>query len=233
MRKLFIFAVYCFAMYSCVVNLEDGNKSIRQNYADMNAVLQNRLSSNLLQNDDAQTKKEDITEKTTEEKNEQSSEDVSIEQMLGEPVAEKQDEFSAESEMPVDENALLDTKIIPEMTLEKLNKMIAKGADVNAKMQNGTTVLMIYSALSSAEMVKNLIDNGADINAANSKGGTALIAACQKNTKEVITLLLQRGASSYAQTTGGKTALDFLSANDKLSLEDKKDIYDTISMQLQ
>lgn len=227
MRKVFIFAVFCFAMYSCSKNIGGENRNISKEYNEQNVILKNNVEL-------YKSKKKKMNpenSKTSVEKNESYAEKISTEQMLGESVAAKENGLSPETEKSVAPNALLDMKIVATMTPIKLNKMLSNGASINAKNQNGTTVLMLYSALASVECVRILLDKGADINAVNSNGGTALMAACKKNSKEVINLLLQRGANPYAQSYSRKTALDFLENNKNLSIEDRVEIYDMIIKQ--
>lgn len=231
MRKLYILAVFCYAVYSCTINLDDKDRGVIRDNKSY-TLSQKNTTLKRLQNEDVNA----INKKITEEQNEQTTKeiskgDISTEQMLGDSVGAKENGLSPETEKSVAPNALLDIKIVATMTVEKLEKMLSNGADVNAKDKNGTTVLMLYSSLSSIDIIRALLDNGADINAVNSRGGTALIAACQKNQREVIDLLLQRGANPHAQTSSGKTALDFMSNNKNLSTEDKIGLYDIVIQQ--
>lgn len=77
--------------------------------------------------------------------------------------------------------------------------LIARGADVNLKDHNGTTALILASAISSAEVVKALIDAKADVNLKDDDGNTAL-AQAEKfyvgpgDKAEIVRLLKQAGA---------------------------------------
>ncbi len=67
--------------------------------------------------------------------------------------------------------------------------LIAKGADVNAKMEGGRTALMIACREGLDSMVKILIDGGADILASSDDGDTALTLAEGKCSNETLELL--------------------------------------------
>lgn len=55
--------------------------------------------------------------------------------------------------------------------------LIEKGADVNAKDNDGKTPLMFASAFDNSRVVKLLIGKGADVNAKDNGGWSALIYA--------------------------------------------------------
>lgn len=210
MRILFILAVLCYAIYSCTIHLDDENTKTRS-YDKPSSISQNESSST----------SGSLPNETVKQENEKALEEQEFREQP------KEDRITdVQSEIQENPNALLNTKIIATMTLDKLEKMIANGADINATNSKGTTVLMLYSASSSPKIIEALLQKGADINAANSRGGTALIAACQRNTREVITLLLQKGANPLTQASNGKTASDFLVTNKNLSNEDMTYIYD-------
>jgi ankyrin repeat protein len=69
--------------------------------------------------------------------------------------------------------------------------LLAKGADVNSKMNNGETALMIASYRGHKEIMQLLLVKGADVNARMNNGETALSHASHKEIKE---LLIRAGA---------------------------------------
>ncbi len=88
--------------------------------------------------------------------------------------------------------------------------LLAKGADVNAKTNTGTTALWMASAIGHKEVVQALLANGADVNAKNNDGETALMGASRDGHKEVVQVLLANGADANAMTNyyyDGETAL--------------------------
>ena len=58
--------------------------------------------------------------------------------------------------------------------LEEVNKLIAAGANVNAKNNDGWTPLANAVGCSSTDITKKLIDSGADVNAKDNRGVTVL-----------------------------------------------------------
>lgn len=231
MRIIFILAVFCYAVYSCTMNLNGESTNFIKEYNKSSMVSPRNTTSDTSQKDtasvEAMTLAQGNTASDTLQKEELTDKQINNDQVKEDNNSKTEHKINDISDI------LLDKKTIATMTPEKLKNLISKGANVNAKNKKGTTVLMLYSASSSFDNIKILLDNGADINAANSQGGTALMGACQKNTKEVITLLLQRGAHQDARTTNGKTALDFLKTNNNLLHKDRMEVYDTIIKQMQ
>lgn len=91
-----------------------------------------------------------------------------------------------------------------------IQKLIAAGADVNAKNYSQQTPLMrvIWSS-SDAEVrvVKMLIDAGADVNTRDYQGDTALIEAVWQSSPEVVKMLIDAGADVNVRNSRGETAL--------------------------
>jgi ankyrin repeat protein len=76
----------------------------------------------------------------------------------------------------------------------KVNALLNKGADVNAKDKDGKTALMAASEKGHTEIVKTLIDNGANVNAKSKIGSTALMLASLGGHTEIVQLLKKAGA---------------------------------------
>jgi uncharacterized protein len=64
---------------------------------------------------------------------------------------------------------------LPERHLDVVQALIAKGADVNAKRNDGLTALMTASRRDRIDVVQALLDRGADVNAKDNSGLTALM----------------------------------------------------------
>jgi ankyrin repeat protein len=82
---------------------------------------------------------------------------------------------------------------------ETAKLLIEKGADVNAKNNNGWTPLYAAAIGDHTETVKLLIDKGADVNVKDSSGKTILHGIISKKTvskrhTETIKLLKKHGA---------------------------------------
>jgi ankyrin repeat protein len=81
---------------------------------------------------------------------------------------------------------------VREGDLPVVQALLDGGADVNAKDENGTTVLMHAVLDADIGVVKLLLSKGADVNAQNKKGATALLWALHDPDK--VKLLLDHGA---------------------------------------
>jgi uncharacterized protein len=87
-------------------------------------------------------------------------------------------------------------------------KLLAGGADVNAKDNEGRTALMFALINAHNNTVKELIEHGADVNAADNDGETALMMAATTGDMESVRTLLNKGADLSARNfRSGATAL--------------------------
>lgn len=89
-------------------------------------------------------------------------------------------------------SALVKSKCQEPVEITRL--LIEKGADINARGQDGRTPLMIAAIKGYAEIVKLLIANGADVTIRSAKGETALSLAKAYNNNEIQKLLKAAGA---------------------------------------
>ncbi len=96
--------------------------------------------------------------------------------------------------------------------------LIDKGADVNAKTDNGWTALMSASSSGYAgsaghlNVVHTLLANGANVNAKANDGWTALMWASREGHLEIAKALLAKGADVNAKSNSGLTALSAANA---------------------
>ena len=86
--------------------------------------------------------------------------------------------------------------------------LIAHGADVNAKDNDGETALMIAASQSNPKILTVLLEAGADIDAQNKKGETALMAAAARANLDELKILLVHGADPKLRDEAGKLAVD-------------------------
>jgi ankyrin repeat protein len=106
---------------------------------------------------------------------------------------------------------------------EKLERLIAHGADVNQPAGNdGRTALHVaagwgYKGDNSLAVIRVLLKNGADINARDKNDQTPLHWAVQHANRDAIELLVQNRAERSTRDSEGKTPLDY-SNNDDMSM---------------
>ena len=84
---------------------------------------------------------------------------------------------------------------------------IARGADVAASSEDGTTPLHWAAHAGNAAIVQTLLDAGADPQTANRYGVRPLALSSEHGNGEVVSLLLEAGADANAMTAEGETAL--------------------------
>ena len=88
---------------------------------------------------------------------------------------------------------------------EKIKKLLAKGADVNARDKLGSTALLEAACRGHLEIVKLLLDKGADINAKDFNEQTALHNASLKGNLKIVKALVRAGANLDARDEYGIT----------------------------
>jgi Ankyrin repeats (3 copies) len=104
---------------------------------------------------------------------------------------------------PVDENSLGLMEAVVAGDAGKVRELIARGVDVNTKMEiSGGVALSSAATAGHQEIVSMLLDAGADVNA---DGGAALTAAA--GHAEIVRLLLDRGADVNARRSDGLAPL--------------------------
>lgn len=91
---------------------------------------------------------------------------------------------------------------------------LAKGVDVNAKDEDGETLLMSAVVMQEEEKAKLLIARGADVNAKSKIGETALMLSANYGYKEATKIMIANGADVNAKDEDGKTALMRTAVND-------------------
>jgi ankyrin repeat protein len=100
-------------------------------------------------------------------------------------------------------------------TAQDVQAAIDKGADVNARSDGLTPLILAAENNENPEAITALLKAGADIEARDLKyGGTVLMWAAYTNRNpEVIITLLKAGANAKAKDDNGRTALDYAKEN--------------------
>jgi ankyrin repeat protein len=91
--------------------------------------------------------------------------------------------------------------------LEILKLLLDKGANVNAQLGGGETILHVMATNGRAAIVKLLLENHANIEARDRFGLTPLMVTAQNDQVEAARQLLDAGAQIEARDTHGETAM--------------------------
>jgi ankyrin repeat protein len=79
-------------------------------------------------------------------------------------------------------------------SLAIVQSLLDKGANVDAKSNNGVTALIAAAAKRYPRTVQSLLDNGADVDTKDKYGRTALMVAAARGCFAMVQLLLDKGA---------------------------------------
>ena len=92
---------------------------------------------------------------------------------------------------------------VSEGNLKKVKELIEKGADVNARDQNGDFLLNDAVGKENLKVIEFLIEKGAKVNEKNEDGTSVLLNAVLFQNFDVIKLLIDKGADVNARAHGG------------------------------
>lgn len=95
----------------------------------------------------------------------------------------------------------------PSLTAERTEKLIARGADVNADMPDHFSPLSHVSVWGNIPVARVLLKHGADPNGGSPDSNLPLVIAAQNGYEELVELLLEKGADLNARDAFGGTAL--------------------------
>jgi ankyrin repeat protein len=118
-------------------------------------------------------------------------------------------------------------KTVRRADVEALRRLLAAGADIDARDQHGQTALMIAAHEGSTRIVSVLVEHGAMLDHTAKHGLSALMLAVIGGSPEIVRILVHAGADLTIRGTGalgfsGKTALDLA------TMQGRSDIVDII-----
>jgi hypothetical protein len=90
---------------------------------------------------------------------------------------------------------------------EMVQLLLSSGATVNLKNTAGETVLMMFDADATSDLMWDLINAGAKVNLKDNGGNTALMQAATADNLEALKALLDAGAEINIKNKSGRTAL--------------------------
>ena len=99
-----------------------------------------------------------------------------------------------------------------------VEKLLERGADVNAQDNDGDAPLHGAAQSGNVEILDLLLDKGADPNLKNKQGGTPLMWAAVFGHEDAARRLIQRGADPSLKDNDGMTARDWAIKNNRASV---------------
>ncbi len=91
----------------------------------------------------------------------------------------------------------------------EVERLLAGGADVDHRIADGATALIMASQNGHSAAIEVLLAKGAALDVQRKDGATALFMASQKGHGTIIDALLAKGANTELQIKDGRTAQDF------------------------
>lgn len=108
---------------------------------------------------------------------------------------------------------------VADKNFDAVKDMLAKGADVNARNNDGVTSLMFAALNNEPKIAQALIDKGAKVDLQDYiSGATALIWASTSNSVDSAKVLLLNKADKTIKNKYGKTALDYARSDEMTAL---------------
>lgn len=93
------------------------------------------------------------------------------------------------------------------VTREKVEELLAEGADINVLDSNGNTLLHQAAMTADPDVIDLLIEEGADIESTDERGNTPLHAAARYGETTTVLALANAGANVDATNSDGETPL--------------------------
>ncbi len=103
-------------------------------------------------------------------------------------------------------------KALKENDFDRLSEMIDQISDVDVRLADGRTALMLTSKHGLTDVTEALLRAGADVNARNNNGGTPLMYSAIQSNQSIVEMLLDHGAEVNVTAKFGWTALMVMAA---------------------
>lgn len=100
-------------------------------------------------------------------------------------------------------------KAAKENRVQKVEELLAQGAEINAVDHRGYSALMLAAYSDSEEAVHLLLSHGADPNTADLGGNSVLMGVSFKGNLKLANWLIEAGADPSRKNSSGMTAYDF------------------------
>ena len=84
-------------------------------------------------------------------------------------------------------------------SVETIKVLLDRGADIDARANDGKTALILAAFLGRSGAVEILLERGADVNAADNGGRTALSLAKDFGRSNIVEMLMNAGAVEGGQ----------------------------------
>jgi ankyrin repeat protein len=98
-------------------------------------------------------------------------------------------------------------QFVPNPDPVEVRALLERGADPNARLDYGHTVLIAAAIRSDLALVRELLRRGADLHATDDEGGNVLHHVVTSSDLEMVKLFLDLGVDVNSLKTGGETAL--------------------------
>ena len=107
-------------------------------------------------------------------------------------------------------------KAVKNREIQKIEDLIQKGADANARDKDGNPAIVLAARTNSPVSIDLLVGGGADINSLNNSGNSALMVAAKRGILNTMQILLNHGAALEIENTSGMTAIEIASRNQQI-----------------
>ena len=106
----------------------------------------------------------------------------------------------------------------PKLLPDVARLLLEHGADVNARINRGSTTLHVAASYGRVEVVRVLLEHGANLDAEDNKGRTPLHEAADNGRAEIVRMLLEHSADADPKDNEGRTPLHKAVDNERVKV---------------